>query len=100
MVCQERSTIRRLISAGELSKQLRRVKEDILDKVMLATFAINAHTTNLLLTIQAGSQPPLRQRLLLTSVVYSDPSYNTRRNCIRPWCDFRSQVVFIYPLQI
>jgi len=60
MACQERSAIRRLISAGDLSKQLRRVKEDILNKVMLASFAINAHTTIILLTFQAGGHPPLR----------------------------------------
>ncbi|CAL4978880.1 unnamed protein product [Urochloa decumbens] len=60
--CQERSTIRRLISAGDLAKQLRRVKDDILNKVMLASFAINAHTTIVLLTIQAGSHPLLQQQ--------------------------------------
>jgi len=71
MACQERSTIRRLISAGDLSKQLRRVKEDILNKVMLASFAINAQTTIVLLTIQAGGHPPLRlpEVPLLTSIV-------------------------------
>ncbi|KAJ1276894.1 hypothetical protein BS78_05G251600 [Paspalum vaginatum] len=52
--CQETGTIRRLVMAGELSKKLRRVKDDILNKVMLASFAINAHTTIILLTIQAG----------------------------------------------
>ncbi|PUZ45757.1 hypothetical protein GQ55_8G250400 [Panicum hallii var. hallii] len=60
--CQERSTIRRLVAAGDLSKQLRRVKDDILNKVMLASFAINAHTTIVLLTIQAGGHPPPRQQ--------------------------------------
>jgi L1 cell adhesion molecule like protein len=60
--CQERSTIRRLVSAGDLSKQLRRVKDDILNKVMLASFAINAHTTILLLTVHAGGHPLLRQQ--------------------------------------
>ncbi|KAF8665918.1 hypothetical protein HU200_054003 [Digitaria exilis] len=62
MACQERSTIRRLITAGELSKQLRRVKDDILNKVMLASFAINAHTTIVLLTFQAAGHPLLRQQ--------------------------------------
>ena len=60
--CQERTTTRRLVAAGDLSKQLRRVQDDILNKVMLASFAINAHTTILLLTIQAGGQPPPRQQ--------------------------------------
>jgi len=60
--CQERSTIRRLVAVGDLSKQLRRVKDDILNKVMLASFAINAHTTIVLLTIQAGGHPPPRQQ--------------------------------------
>jgi len=50
--CQERTTVRRLIAAGDLSKQLRRVKDDILNKVMLASFAINAHTTIVLLTFR------------------------------------------------
>ena len=61
--CQERATttIRRVFAAGDLSKQLRRVQEDILNKVMLVSFAINAHTTILLLTIQAGGHPPPRQ---------------------------------------
>ncbi|WVZ49889.1 hypothetical protein U9M48_001211 [Paspalum notatum var. saurae] len=54
--CQERSTIRRLIAAGDLSRQLRRVKDDIQNKVMLASFAIHA-TTIVLLTIQAGGHP-------------------------------------------
>ncbi|CAN6363631.1 unnamed protein product [Urochloa humidicola] len=52
--CQERSAIRRLLAAGDLSRQLRGVKEDILNKVMLATFAINARTTVLLLTMHTG----------------------------------------------
>ncbi|WVZ49887.1 hypothetical protein U9M48_001209 [Paspalum notatum var. saurae] len=55
--CQERTTIRRLVTAGDLSKKLRQVKDDILNKVMLASFAINAHTTIILLTIQAGGHP-------------------------------------------
>ncbi|WVZ49886.1 hypothetical protein U9M48_001208 [Paspalum notatum var. saurae] len=55
--CQETSTIRRLFTAGELSKNLRRVKDDILNKVMLASFAIHAQTTIVLLTIQAGGHP-------------------------------------------
>jgi len=59
--CQERTTICGLVASGDLSKQLRRVQDDILNKVMLASFAINAHTTILLLTIQAGGHPPPRQ---------------------------------------
>ncbi|CAL4986146.1 unnamed protein product [Urochloa decumbens] len=51
---QERSAIRRLFAAGDLSRQLREVKEDILNKVMLASFAINARTTVLLLTMHTG----------------------------------------------
>ncbi|CAO2145029.1 unnamed protein product [Urochloa humidicola] len=62
MACQERSTIRRLVSAGDLAKQLRRVKDDILNKVMLASFAINVQTTIVLLTIQAGGHPLLQQQ--------------------------------------
>ncbi|KAL6907827.1 hypothetical protein ACP4OV_001997 [Aristida adscensionis] len=61
--CQERGTIRRFVTAGDLAKQLRRVKEDIWNKVMLASFAVNVQTTVVLLTIQAGgSLPRLQQR--------------------------------------
>ena len=60
--CQERTTTRRLVAAGDLSKQLRRVQDDILNKVMLASFAINAHTTIVLLTIQAGGHAPAREQ--------------------------------------
>uniref|UniRef100_K3ZIK4 non-specific serine/threonine protein kinase n=1 Tax=Setaria italica TaxID=4555 RepID=K3ZIK4_SETIT len=53
--CQERrSTIRRFITAGDLSKQLREVKDDILNKVMLASFAINTNSTIMLFTIHTG----------------------------------------------
>ncbi|KAJ1256634.1 hypothetical protein BS78_K343600 [Paspalum vaginatum] len=55
--CQARTTtIRRLVTAGALSKKLRRVKDDILNKVMLASFAVNAHTVELL-----GGHPLPRQ---------------------------------------
>jgi L1 cell adhesion molecule like protein len=50
--------------AGDLSKQLRRVKDDFLNKVMLASFAVNTQATIVLLTIQAaggGGHPPPRQ---------------------------------------
>ncbi|KAJ1276902.1 hypothetical protein BS78_05G252000 [Paspalum vaginatum] len=50
--CQGRSTIRRLVTARELSRQLRGVKDDILNQAMLALFAINTHTTVLLNTIR------------------------------------------------
>ncbi|KAG2559218.1 hypothetical protein PVAP13_8NG304020 [Panicum virgatum] len=61
--CQERTTIRRLVAAGDLSKQLRRVRDDISNNVMLASFAINVHTNILVLTIQAGVRPlPLQQQ--------------------------------------
>jgi len=62
--CQERTgVVRRLLTAGDLSRQLCAVKEDILNKVMLASFAINAHTTVLLLTMQTGGYllPRLQQ---------------------------------------
>jgi hypothetical protein len=68
--CQERSTIRRLVAAGDLSRQLRRVKDDILNKVMLASFAINAHTTIVLLTIQAGGHPPPRQQQAVHQILF------------------------------
>jgi L1 cell adhesion molecule like protein len=62
--CQDRTNVvRRLLTAGDLARQLRAVKEDILNKVMLASFAINAHITILLLTMQTGGYllPPLGQ---------------------------------------
>jgi L1 cell adhesion molecule like protein len=81
MACQERSTIRRLIAAGELSKQLRRVKDDILNKLMLASFAINAHTTIVLLTIQGGGHPlPHRQPEVTLCLPASVPSQKYMTN--------------------
>ncbi|CAN6363671.1 unnamed protein product [Urochloa humidicola] len=61
--CQgRRSTIRRFIKAGDLAKQLRTAKNDIMNKVMLASFAINTNTTIMLFTIHAGVRPdPPRQ---------------------------------------
>jgi len=60
--CQDRSILRRLVTAGDLAKQLRGVNDDISNKVMLASFAINTHTTIILLTNQAGvRRPPPRQ---------------------------------------
>jgi L1 cell adhesion molecule like protein len=65
MACQETSTIRRLITAGDLSKKLRGVKEDILKKVMLACGVLrhqhSAQTTIVLLSIPAGGDPLRRQ---------------------------------------
>lgn len=58
--CQERSTIRRFIAAGDLSKQLHHVKDDILNKVMLASFAINTNTTVMMFSIHAGVVRPDR----------------------------------------
>lgn len=52
MACQERSSIRRLITARDLARQLRGVKDDILNKVMLASFAINTNTTVMLFTMR------------------------------------------------
>ncbi|CAL5051376.1 unnamed protein product [Urochloa decumbens] len=60
--CQERSAVRRLVTAGDLAKRLREVKDDILNKVMLALFAMNTQITIILLTNQAGgARPPPRQ---------------------------------------
>ncbi|KAG2559184.1 hypothetical protein PVAP13_8NG295888 [Panicum virgatum] len=73
---QERSSIRRLIAAGDLSKQLRRVQDDILNKVMLASFPINAHTTVVLLTIQAGGHPLPRQQQARDPIAFTDVSNN------------------------
>ncbi|CAO2150067.1 unnamed protein product [Urochloa humidicola] len=48
--------------AGDLAKQLRAANNDILNKVMLASFAINTNTTIMLFTIHAGVRPvPPRQ---------------------------------------
>ncbi|KAL6653725.1 hypothetical protein ACP70R_008649 [Stipagrostis hirtigluma subsp. patula] len=60
--CQERHVVRRFFAAGDLARQLRRVKDDILNKVMLASFAINAHATIVLLTFQARHSVALLQQ--------------------------------------
>ncbi|KAJ1256628.1 hypothetical protein BS78_K343200 [Paspalum vaginatum] len=49
---RRRSAIRRLVTARDLSRKLREVKDDILNQAMLALFAINTHTTVLLNTIR------------------------------------------------
>ncbi|WVZ49908.1 hypothetical protein U9M48_001227 [Paspalum notatum var. saurae] len=55
--CQGRtSTIRCLITARDLSRKLRGVKDDILNKVMLASFAINTNTTIMLFTMRLSIQ--------------------------------------------
>ncbi|CAD6252785.1 unnamed protein product [Miscanthus lutarioriparius] len=58
-----RSAVHRLITAGSLSRKLREVKDDISNKVMLASFAINANTTIMLLTLHFGGAYPRPQPL-------------------------------------
>lgn len=83
MACQEKTTIRHLIRAGDMSKQLRRVKDDILNKVMLASFAINAHTTIILLTIQAGGHLPPRLQLQVPPLFVFLPSTFLYTKCVQ-----------------
>ncbi|KAJ1276896.1 hypothetical protein BS78_05G251700 [Paspalum vaginatum] len=78
--CQGRSTIRRLSTARELSRQLRGVKDDILNQAMLALFAINTHTTVLLNTIRIsihGGAPTIRQQEGTGPMEISHSSHST-----------------------
>ncbi|TVU23606.1 hypothetical protein EJB05_25981, partial [Eragrostis curvula] len=50
--CQERSTISHFVSAGDLSKQLRQMKESISEQVILSLWALNVHNTMVLLAMQ------------------------------------------------
>ncbi|CAL4982844.1 unnamed protein product [Urochloa decumbens] len=79
---QERSAIRRLFAAGDLSRQLREVKEDILNKVMLASFAINARTTVLLLTMHTGGYllPRLHQDTGVVEISQNSHSTDNARS--------------------
>ncbi|TVU04349.1 hypothetical protein EJB05_50083, partial [Eragrostis curvula] len=52
MACQERSTISHFVSAGDLSKQLRQMKESISEQVILSLWALNVHNTMVLLAMQ------------------------------------------------
>ncbi|CAL4985544.1 unnamed protein product [Urochloa decumbens] len=99
--CQQRTTIRRLIAAGDLAKQLRRVKDDILNKVMLASFAINAHTTIVLLTIQASGHPLPRQDTGMTEISHDIQSthdarseLNGEKNRVRPGSEQHFAILF------
>ncbi|OQU83966.1 putative receptor-like protein kinase At4g00960 isoform X2 [Sorghum bicolor] len=71
--------VRRLLGARNLARQLRAVKDDILNKVMLASFAINAHTTILLLTMQTGGYllPRLRQDTGMVEISHSHSRHST-----------------------
>ncbi|KAL6907832.1 hypothetical protein ACP4OV_002002 [Aristida adscensionis] len=65
------AAVRRLFAAGDLARQLRRARDDVLDKVMLASFALNAQATIVLL---ATHQPPPR---LQQDTGLMEMSYNT-----------------------
>ncbi|CAN6363647.1 unnamed protein product [Urochloa humidicola] len=58
--CQEGHIVRRFFTAGDMAKELRRVQDDISQKMMLGLFAINVQAT-IILTIlgSAGAHHPL-----------------------------------------
>lgn len=51
--CQEGHIVGRFFTAGGMSKELRRVQDDISQKMMLALFAINVQATIILTNIQS-----------------------------------------------
>ncbi|TVU04351.1 hypothetical protein EJB05_50085, partial [Eragrostis curvula] len=61
MACQEKGKISRFVSAGDLSKQLRRVKDNMSEKVMVVLCALQVYNTIVLLTMQDVNNPPSRQ---------------------------------------
>ncbi|CAL4990438.1 unnamed protein product [Urochloa decumbens] len=48
MECQEGHIVRRFFTAGDMSKELRRVQDDITQKMMLGLFAVNIQATIIL----------------------------------------------------
>nr|CAB3490510.1 unnamed protein product [Digitaria exilis] len=58
--CQGRNTLHRYLAAGDMAKQLRRVREDIVLKLMLGNFANSVQITiTLTRTIRCGGAHPL-----------------------------------------
>ncbi|XP_062181802.1 uncharacterized protein LOC133886088 isoform X2 [Phragmites australis] len=57
--CQQRHIISRFFGAGDMAKELRRVQEDIMQKIMQASLAINIHVTIIMTThVQHAGAPP------------------------------------------
>ncbi|XP_039771590.1 uncharacterized protein LOC120639771 isoform X2 [Panicum virgatum] len=59
MECQEGHIVRHFFTALDMSKELRRMQDDISPKMMLGLFAINVHTTIILTNIQSAVAYPL-----------------------------------------
>ncbi|CAL4982809.1 unnamed protein product [Urochloa decumbens] len=59
MECQEVHIVRRFFTAGDMSKELRRVQDDISQKMMLGLFAINVQATIILTNLGSASAHPL-----------------------------------------
>ncbi|CAL4986105.1 unnamed protein product [Urochloa decumbens] len=57
--CQEGHIVRRFFTAGDMSKELRRVQDDISQKMMLGLFAINIQATIILTNLGSASAHPL-----------------------------------------
>ncbi|KAL6908115.1 hypothetical protein ACP4OV_002285 [Aristida adscensionis] len=69
--CQEESTACLLCAAGRQARQLRRVQDDISQKVMLVVLATNVHVT-----ITLGQNLPRPQRLLTRHRLPTNEAWN------------------------
>lgn len=58
--CQERRKVPRFLRSGDMARELRRVKEDIMGKVTLGIFAANVQTNITLKNMQCADPPPPR----------------------------------------
>lgn len=71
MECQEAHIIRRFFTAGDMSKELRRVQDDISQKMMLGLFAINVQTTIILANFQsAGAHCLPSQQQVVYNIIW------------------------------
>jgi hypothetical protein len=74
--CQEGHIVRRFFTAGDMSKELRRVHDDISLKMMLELFAVNVQATTVLKNIQSAvahplsTQPQVRTIQLLITCIW------------------------------
>lgn len=58
MECQQKHRFRRFLGAGDMAKELQKVNNDIVRKLMLGNFATNVQTTVVLTKIQPAGAPP------------------------------------------
>ncbi|CAL4986081.1 unnamed protein product [Urochloa decumbens] len=64
--CQESTTVCLYCTAGSQARRLRRVQDDISQKVMLVVFATNIQTTIILTNIRIGAVPPAAGEMIET----------------------------------